>query len=79
MQQIKFTIETKYGPYTDLIANVYHQTWTEQVTDEEGNEVEARLVETRLLTDEEIEAEKLKRVSEWFRHCFSEEFSVNTP
>ena len=57
MQQVKFTIETKYGPYTDCIVYPDDQTRTE----------------------EEIEAEKLKRVSEWFRHCFSEEFSAPTP
>jgi len=55
MQQVKYTIETKYGPYTDCI--VYP--------------------DDQIRTEEEIEAEKLKRVSEWFRHCFSEEFSVN--
>jgi hypothetical protein len=56
MQQVKFTIETKYGPYTDCIVYPDDQIWT----------------------DEEIEAEKLKRVTEWFRHCFSEEFPGNT-
>ena len=57
MQQVKFTIETKYGPYTDCI--VYP--------------------DDQIRTDEEIEAVKLQRVTEWFRSAFDEEYSAQTP
>lgn len=30
MQKIKFTVETKYGPYFDCIWIPDHQTWTDE-------------------------------------------------
>lgn len=57
MKQIKFTIETPYGPFTDCI------TYNE---------------ETQTFTDEEIEAEKQRRVDYWISVCFPQP-SEETP